>query len=449
MAPPGQSALPPLPVVRLDGGAVPAGPHTSPPQTQGVPQFLPVSALDDPSRVALDGAPSVSISISRPMPLADMLRLLVAGTPLSLVLDDAVTGSFVGDLRGLTMRQALEAVLFPGALDYDVRGNLLRVYPRQPKTQLFDVNYVNVRRSAQRGIHGTMAIPRSTAGANGESSMEASPLDALEKGVGALLSTSGRMHLDRSAGIVQVTDFADRLDQVGSYLDAVHLRASRQVRIEARVFEVTLSDASATGIDWRRAAASAGSAVRQDPGAAGLSVRDFNALLQALGEQGSVRMISAPHVLAMNNEPAVITAGTQDVYFMPASHASSDGGEQAFVPATVLQGLSLIVTPQVAGDGIVQLHVAPSYAQKTGQAKSPRAGMVPVMSVTEADTNVRVRDGETAVISGLLRQQTRSIPGTGVSGLFGAQSHETVMSELVILLTPTVVVPGIAAAGVR
>jgi type II secretory pathway component GspD/PulD (secretin) len=68
---------------------------------------------------------------------------------------------------------------------------------------------------------------------------------------------------------------------------------------------------------------------------------------------------------------------------------------------------------------------------------------VPVLAITEADTVVRVQEGETVVISGLIQDRTRVKPATGMSGLFGGQTRETVKSELVILLTPAVVVPGV------
>jgi hypothetical protein len=79
-----------------------------------------------------------------------------------------------------------------------------------------------------------------------------------------LLSPSGRMHVDSNAGVVQVTDFADRLDQVGLYLETVTLRASRQVRLDARVLEVTLG--SPAGIDWTAVGARAGVTPEPAPG---------------------------------------------------------------------------------------------------------------------------------------------------------------------------------------
>jgi MSHA biogenesis protein MshL len=265
----------------------------------------------------------------------------------------------------------------------------------------------------------------------------------LGQGVQALLSESGRMHVDRSAGLVQVTDFADRLDQIGVYVEAVQLRATRQVRIEARVFQLTLSDPAAT-IDWKAAAARSGAIVGTASGrAVGMRVDDFDALKRALGEQGTVTMIAAPQVVAMNNEPAVMRAGTQGVYFTTASQLDPAGRlERTSTPAAILEGLTLTVTAQIASDGIVQLSVAPTYTEKTGESKSAAGDIVPVLQVSEADTLVRVQDGDTVVISGFLQDRLRARPGGGLAGFFGAQAREMVKSDLVILLTPRVVNAG-------
>jgi MSHA biogenesis protein MshL len=444
------SAPPPLPVVRLDGGALStSAPSIAQSNSPAVPASFPVTQLDDAPRTALDGTPSVSLSIARPMPLGETLSLLVSGTPLSLVLAEDVSGSFVGELKGMTMRQALEAVLFPRSLDYDVQGTLIRVFTRRPATRLFDINHVNVVRSWERGVRSAVAIPGTPASVDAASRVESNAVAELERGVAALLSSSGRMHIDRGAGLVQVTDFADRLDQIGIYLEAVQLRASRQVRIEARVIEITLKDPASASVDWRAASAAAGGAIQVDPGAAGIRVTDFAALMRALGEQGTVRAIASPRIVAMNNEPAVMRVGSQQVYFQAASAIDGSGrtGERTFTPATVLSGLTLTVTAQIAADGIVQLHVAPTYAAAGGTVKSPRGESVPTLSVAEADTTVRVRNGDTVVIAGMLHDRERVTQGTGMAGFFGAQTRDTVAAELVILLTPTVVTSG--AAGSR
>jgi len=445
---PAYSQTPPaLPVTRLEGAG--AGERTGippqpPVQRPGELSSLPITQLDD--RAAdLDGPRRVFLTISRPLPLRDMLELLLTGTPLSFVLEEGVDGSFSGALTNLTMRQALEAVLFPRGLDYDVQGSLVRVFPRKAATRLFDVNYLNLRRTWQRTVRSAISPSSPQAQASELStSIESDLFDELGRGVQSLLSETGRMHVDRSAGLVQVTDFADRLDQVGVYVEAVQLRATRQVRIEARVFQIALTDAAATSIDWKAAAARSGATVRGGAGrAVGMRIDDFDALKKALAEQGAVTMIAAPHVVAMNNEPAVMRAGTQGVYFTTASQLDPAGRtERTSTPVAILEGLTLTVTAQIASDGIVQLSVAPTYTEKTGQSKSAAGDIFPVLQVSEADMLVRVQDGDTIVISGFQQDRQKAKPTGGLAGFFGAQAHETVISELVILLTPTVVNAG-------
>jgi general secretion pathway protein D len=171
-------------------------------------------------------------------------------------------------------------------------------------------------------------------------------------------------------------------------------------------------------------------------------VGDLDVLVKAIAEQGSVRMIAAPQVVAMNNEPAVMRAGTNEVYFSRAkTRGNADDVEGRAM--SVAQGLTLTVTPHIGADGIVQLNVAPTWAEKTGQVKSPAGDMVPVLRVSEADTLVRVQEGEAVVISGLLQERTEARMSSGFSGFFGAQQRRTVRVELVVLLSPALVLPGV------
>jgi type II secretory pathway component GspD/PulD (secretin) len=312
-----------------------------------------------------------------------------------------VTGAtFVGDLKDLTMRQAIEAVLFARGLDYDVQGTLIRVFPRKTSTRLFNVNYPNTRRSLTREVAGSSS-----------STTHTDFFDDLEKGVQSLLSTSGRMHVDRTAGIVQVTDYADRLDQVGVYVEAVQLRAGRQVRIDAQVFEVALPEGGASSIDWRTPAIRSATGVRSTAttASAPVATTDIGALIKAIAQQGVVTPMASPQVLAMNNEPAIVRFGDD-----PASADSS--GRRG-------QGLTLTVVAQISADGIVQMHVSPSYSSRTG------ASLSAAIRVNQADTVVRVLDGETVVLSGFLTESAAAVD----------HATPSTRSELVILLTPTIV----------
>ena len=191
--------------------------------------------------------------------------MLVRDTRLSVVPDPDVQGTFRGELKDVTLRQALEMILQPHGYDYSVQGNLIRVFKRRFETRRFDLNYVITRRTGVRTLCGLEW--RSTPVGMG-SSAEVTDTDARRylqptspAGVQTLLSPEGRFNMDRKAALLQATDFPDRLDQIQLYLDAVHNRATRQVQIQAKVIEVVLNDEFAAGINWPLLLERAGDAV--------------------------------------------------------------------------------------------------------------------------------------------------------------------------------------------
>ena len=387
-------------------------------QSPSITSTFPITRLDDGQASGdLDRVPAGTLTFAHPLPVRDVLFMLFRGTPFSVVFDPAVNGTFTGELTDLTLRQALEAVLVPAGLDFERRGRVVHVFPRRVETRLFEVSVVDAARTWRRRT-GTGE------GGSGEvtATVAADFFGELASGVQALLSPSGRMHLDRTAGIVQVTDFAERLQQVGLYIEAVTLRATRQVRLSARVLDVALTDQRP--IDWMAVAKNAGVVI--GPGA-GIHVNDLDGLVRAIGAFGAVRTIAAPQILAMNNQPATMRIGA-----VPgAAIAESD---PPGVPAT----FALSITPQIGADGIVHMTVSPAYADEQ-RGRAPR-------HMTEADSVMRVRGGDTVVIAGLIREWGDAAAAGGTSGSTG---EPRIRRELVVLLTPTVVNAGSVPAGAQ
>jgi type II secretory pathway component GspD/PulD (secretin) len=411
-----------IPVVRL---ALPAG--------QG--PTLPATRLDDGPRGAdLDRPGAVSLTFAEPLPVRDVLLLLFRGTPVSIVFEPAVTGEFVGELSELSLRQALEAVLFPSGMDYSVAGRVIRVFPRRTETRLFELSRPDVTRSWRRTVRSSTGPGDAAPVTELSSATEGDFFRELNAGIAALLSQSGRAHVDRKAGLVQVTDFADRLDHVGIYLEAISMRSARQVRLHARVLEVVLTDG--VPLDWMAIAARSG--IRPGTGA-GIMVDDFAALLRAIASHGSVRVIAAPHFLAMNNEPAVMRIGSHHAAFGPGSAADpSASWDERRGPD---DSFTLTVIPQISADGIVQMSVSPAFTAKPGPGDVP--------AIIETDTTMRVQAGETVVISGFVRDVVDTVPSSGVAGILGREDRRTARKELLILLTPTVVAPASAGTGAQ
>jgi len=385
----------------------------------------PIARLDDGEEGAdLDRIRAGSITFAQPMAVRDVLLLLFRGTPFSIAFDPSVNGTFIGELSDLTLRQALEAVLASAGLDYRRQGRVIQVFPPRTETRLFEVSHLDVRRSWRRTAGGGRPDSRSELTAAVDSDFFAE----LGEGVQAMLSPRGRAHVDRKAGVVQVTDFADRLQQIGIYIETVTLRATRQVQLAAHVLEVTLTDRPA--IDWTAVAKAAGATAGLG---GGLHVTDFDALLRAIAGFGAVHTVAAPRVLAMNNEPALMRIGSGSARFV-GSDDDDDHRDSGGVNET---GLTLTITSQISADGIVQMNVSPAIASAADRG-APRAGV----SVVELDSSVRVRGGETVVIAGLLRDAAGTVNAPGVRGLLGARDRRTSRVELVVLLTPTIVSAG-------
>ena len=111
-----------------------------------------------------------------------------------------------------------------------------------------------------------------------------------------------------------MTDFPERLDRVAAYLDTVQDHVHRQVQIDARILEVELNDEKAQSLDWTalaQAGASAGAATLARPSLSGLRVTDVSRFMAALAAQGTVSLIADPHLLALNNEPAIVRTTTE------------------------------------------------------------------------------------------------------------------------------------------
>ncbi len=124
--------------------------------------------------------------------------------------------------------------------------------------------------------------------------------------------------------------------------------------------------------------------------------------------------------------------------------------QTATTPQSITEGVVLSVTPQVSADGVITLSVNPSVTERTGQATSRFGDTVPIISVRETDTIVRVHEGETAVIGGLMQDKLTvdksKVPLLGdmpvVGGLFRRDEKHTQKTDLIVLLTPSLLTPG-------
>src|SRR5688572_12903602 len=107
-----------LPVVSVAGGGARVAPQAPQPRLSGLLPPLPVTQVD-PRDTTLDSPRRISLTFLEARPIDEVLALLAVGTPYSVSIDGDATGSFRGELKHLSLRDALMAMLTPLGLDFE------------------------------------------------------------------------------------------------------------------------------------------------------------------------------------------------------------------------------------------------------------------------------------------------------------------------------------------
>lgn len=439
-----------------------ASPQPPPPAKEKLEE-LTVSPIEEAVR-----EPETLFTISfRNADIHEILTVLSRESKLNIIVDPDVRGEVTVDLKEVTLAKALDCLLSPLGMQYKREANLIRVSPIKMQTRWFTLNYVTTKRAARSTVSGTSGA---RAGKEGETvgsgsfikvetSDTADLWKEIEEGLKSIASEKGRLVINKVSGSILVTDFPQNLATIAEFLETIEGSAQRQVMIQARIIEVTLSDQYQMGIDWSAIAKS--SSLRGtftqllSPATGifqiGISDSDLSFLLDAMSKQGKMDILSSPKVSTLNNQPAVIKVAREDVYWeREFAYAETPSGQALGFsrPRWITVGILLKVTPQIGSDGLITMDIHPSVTEKVGESESPEGDVAPILDVRETNTVAKVRDGQTVIIAGLLQKSEKaevtSVPLLGKIPLIGALFRKTVeekkKTELVIMFTPTILV---------
>ncbi|ELA7195367.1 pilus (MSHA type) biogenesis protein MshL [Vibrio parahaemolyticus] len=437
---------------------------------------------------------------------------LVKGTEYSVAIHPAVQGNITVNLSDVTLDEVLSVVQNMYGYDVMKSGKVIQVYPAGMRTVTIPVDYLQFKRSGRsltsivtgsvtsagtsssggssdssdssdsnNSNNGNDSSTTSTGGTRIETITESDFWPMLQQAVANLIG-SGKgqsVVVTPQAGVITVRAFPDDIREVREFLGVSQERMQRQVILEAKILEVTLSDGYQQGINWSNLSASignSGSIIVNRPASAlppldaigtllggqtnvTISDGNFEAVLNFMSTQGDLNVLSSPRITAANNQKSVIKVGT-DQYFVTELSSNAGNGENSnAVPEVELtpffSGISLDVTPQIDNKGNVFLHVHPAVIEVTEEVKQLNLGgdfqniQLPLAksSIRESDSVIRAKDGDVVVIGGLMKQQNveqvSKVPFLGdvpaLGHLFRNTSNVTQKTELVILLKPTVV----------
>ena len=292
----------------------------------------------------------------------------------------------------------------------------------------------------------------------------------IKEEVTLMLSDRGKntLAVNKAAGLIQVTDRPSALKRVDEYLKTANETMHRQVEIEAKLFDVSLGDQFQFGIDWVRVTETAANSTTfgastlpvaigsSSLGSSALTMVFSNAstraIVDALATQGKVEVISKPRIRTLNNQTALIKVGQERPFFSTSTTYLTGTSQSTPVQDSSYQmvtfGTILAITPQISADGWIVLEISPVLSRWEGTEKTgnPLTGQTtaPIMNTKQASSLVRVSDGSTVVMGGLIETETsrsqRKVPVLGdiplLGYLFTGTFNAKLKRELVIFVTP-------------
>jgi len=369
-----------------------------------------------------------------------------------------VQGKVTVSLREVTLQEALETILLANGLNFVTLGNVIVVkpvstsIPGERRARLYRLNYINASQLKEAiadllsdGAVVKVLSPQFAEVGNTGPQQEAQ-LSGMERSSMLLVS-------DRPEVLRQIDALVKKLDV-----------PTPQVMIEARLVELSPTDQKSLGIDWDKTISATlmyeqtlpsgrvqtYSALKESPLGEGkwrfghLTAAEFSAVLEFLKSHTESKLISNPKILAMDNQEAVISVGTT----VPIPQINRGvGGQGDIVTFTYKDvNIELRVTPHVSEGDLILMSVRPVIEEITGEVVVD-ANRAPITSKRSIQTVVAVRDGETVVIGGMIKEKKiktqkkvwllGDIPLLG--HLFTHETSEVRQSDLLIFITPHIV----------
>lgn len=444
------------------GGASP--PRLDHEQGAAAPVFQPMLVVPlPPLQPAADAGHAMEALQARNTPLGDVLLALFKDSDINLVIDPSVQATACTfDIKRSTVEDAFEAVLDSLDLAYRWDGSFLRVTDTVEDTIAVDLMAANATSGGSGS--GSSGSGSSGSGNSGGGTSDGNVWDDLENALPKLLGEVGTSVVNKSASAIHVQARPSAVRRVRELIGTTLRRANKQVSLEARVLEVRLNDKYNLGVDWsllpgffstsKTGTLTDGAMVHTAAKSAGTAFQfgllksgDFSLFVDALQEQGQVRVLSSPRVSTLNNQPASITVTDQIPYITREVITENGSTRTEFGVAFVDAGVLLNVRPLIGDDGLLSVSVTPSVREQIGTVVTPDGLVtVPVISEREATTSVRVADGQAIAIGGLRttrKTETRSgipflmnVPWFGQ--LFSSTVDERDEVELMIVLVPRV-----------
>lgn len=308
------------------------------------------------------------------------------------------------------------------------------------------------------------------------------PSAAGSSGSGTGLGGSVQVIADEGSNSLIIRASAQDYQQIRKVLERLD-SSPRQVLIQVMVAEVTLTDTLQYGVEWwlksalshngkswpgfvglegalaPRATSASGATPAVLGNSSGLNYAVFGSagqvigMLNLLGQDTDVNILSTPHVLASDGKIAKVEVGNEIPVITQTVSTPSSGtllGGSSFSTSNSVQyrptGILLEVKPNITSSGNVSLSIAQEVSS-IGNPVSTGGSQYPSFSKRKVTTDITVEDGKTIMLAGLIQNKNNNeavgLPGFKdipiLGGLFGSTKKTNEKTELLITITPYIV----------
>lgn len=395
-------------------------------------------------------------------PIKSALRLLAGANDLNMVITEGVEGRVTMDLRGVTLRQALNNIVHTHDCEYIVDNGIITVKP--VKTVYTGGAITKVYRLKYADAENVAEVIRQVVSADSLVKVfHPEFLAFADAGKNRQESNKVAVQGIRRSSTIVVTDRPEKMAQVDVVIAELD-KPPIQIMIESKLVELSPVNKNELGINWDKTINTvlwgqnilAGgdvnnySMINPEPNNGGdwqmasLSAGKYQAVLDFLKEKTDTKLKSNPRLLAMDNEESSISVGTT----VPVPRIQRGlGGQGDMVTFEYKEvNIQLNVTPHVSSPNEITMYVNPVIEEITGWVEylEHRA---PITDKRTVNSIVSVKNGETVVIGGLIKSQRvrtkqkvwllGSLPLLGK--LFQHEKYEDKQTDLMIFITPRII----------
>ena len=356
------------------------------------------------------------------MDISEVMAMLAVKEQVNILVNNGVEGEISLNLYDVKVKDVIRAAARAGGYAAELIGNTFYIVKpddvgSRHKSSITTVRTFNVRYSDPEKVKTIIE---------------------------EYLSDYGTVSVLEDRSILVIEDTPEHINRVSMILKSIDEKP-RQILIEAKILEVTLSDSNAYGINWSKVFNSGETTIGVQglaSPASGLFINTitdtFEAALEALYLKNDVRTLSSPNLVARENTEASVIIGDRQGYRVTTTINQVTTESVEFLES----GVILRVLPTIDALGNIMMEIHPEVS--TGFISTDG---IPSQQTTEVTTEVLTRDGQPIFIGGLIKNNVTDgktgVPFLSkiplVGALFSSQSRASNNTETIVLISPYIV----------